>query len=68
MTIRRETIVDAIEIRPLMRQVGVTKCVNTYEDDELVATDIMTQHFSEGDDLSSEDALVQTIANQYWSM
>jgi len=67
MTVTREIIVDSIEIRPLMKQIGVTKCVKTYEDEELVATDFLTQFFVEGDDLSSEDALVQSISSHYWS-
>lgn len=67
MAVTREITVDSIEVRPLMKQVGVTKCVKTYEDEELVATDFLTQFFVQGDDMSSEDDLVQSIASHYWS-
>jgi len=66
MTVTREVVLDAVEVRPLMKQVGVTKCIKTYEDDQLVSVDYMTRHFSDGDDLSSEEELVQQIARNFW--
>lgn len=66
MTVTREVVLDAVEVRPLMKQVGVTKCIKTYEDDQLVSVDYMTRHFSDGDDLSEEEELVQQIARNFW--
>jgi len=50
-----------------MKQIGVTKVVNTYQDDQLVDSGRIVNYYSQGDDLSSEDDLVQNIANNYWS-
>ncbi len=67
MAVRREIILDSIEVRPVMKQIGVTKVVNTYQDDQLVDSGRIVNYYSQGDDLSSEDDLVQNIANNYWS-
>jgi len=67
MAVRREIILDSIEVRPVMKQIGVTKVVNTYQDDQLVDSGRIVNYYSQGDDLSSEDSLVQNIANNYWS-
>lgn len=67
MAVRREIILDSIEVRPVMKQIGVTKVVNTYQDDQLVDSGRIVNYYSHGDDLSSEDDLVQNIANNYWS-
>ena len=66
MTVTREVVLDAVEVRPLMKQVGVTKCIKTYEDDQLVSVEYVIRHFSDGDDLSEEEELVQQIARNFW--
>lgn len=67
MAVERTEAVDAIEVRPLLKQVGVRKIVTTVVDGETVATNSYTLYFSQGDDISGEDALFQSIANHYWS-
>ena len=67
MAVERTEVVDAIEVRPLLKQVGVRKTVTTSVDGEDVAVNSYTLYFSQGDDISAEDALFQNIANQYWS-
>ena len=67
MAVERTEVVDAIEVRPLLKQVGVRKTVITSVDGEDVAVNSYTLYFSQGDDISAEDALFQNIANHYWS-
>jgi len=67
MAVERTEVVDAIEVRPLLKQVGVRKTVTTVADGETVAVNSYTQYFSQGDDISGEDALFQSISNHYWS-
>ncbi len=67
MAVERTEVVDAIEVRPLLKQVGVTKTVTTKEDGETVSVNSYTHYFSQGDDISAEDALFQNISNHYWS-
>jgi len=67
MAVERTEVVDAIEVRPLLKQVGVRKTVTTSVDGEDVAVNSYTLYFSQGDDISAEDALFQNIANHYWS-
>jgi plasmid rolling circle replication initiator protein Rep len=66
MALERTEVVDAIEIRPLLKQVGVTKTVTTVQDGEEVSKNAYSIYFSQEDDISGEDTLVQTIANHYW--
>lgn len=67
MALERTEVVDAIEVRPLLKQVGVRKTVTNVVDGETVSVNSYEQHFSQGDDISGEDALFQNIANHYWS-
>lgn len=67
MALERTEVVDAIEVRPLLQQVGLRKTVTTTEDGETVSVNSYTLYFSQGDDISGEDALFQNIANHYWS-
>lgn len=67
MAVERIEVVDAVEVRPLLKQVGVRKTVTTKEDGETVAVNSYTQYFSQDDDISAEDALFQSISNHYWS-
>lgn len=67
MALERTEVVDAIEVRPLLKQVGVRKTVTTVVDGETVSVNSYETHFSQGDDISAEDALFQNIANHYWS-
>ncbi len=67
MAVERTEVVDAIEVRPLLKQVGVRKTVTTAVDGEEVAVNSYTLYFSQGDDISAEDNLFQNIANHYWS-
>jgi|TARA_B100000035_G_scaffold16851_1_gene13578 hypothetical protein len=67
MAVERTEVVDAIEVRPLLKQVGVRKTVTTAVDGEEVAVNSYTLYFSQGDDISAEDDLFQNIANHYWS-
>jgi len=67
MAVERTEVVDAIEVRPLLKQVGVTKTVTTTEDGETVSVNSYTHYFSQDDDISTEDALFQNISNHYWS-
>ena len=46
---------------------GVRKTVTTVVDGETVSVNSYEIHFSQGDDISAEDALFQNIANHYWS-
>lgn len=67
MALERNEKVDAIEIRPLLNQVGVRKTVTTVQDGEEVSVNAFTVYFSQEDDISGEDPLVQSVANHYWS-
>lgn len=67
MAVERTEVVDAIEVRPLLKQVGIRKTVTTLVDGEEVAVSSYTEYFSQGDDISGEDALFQSISNHYWS-
>jgi hypothetical protein len=67
MALERTEVVDAIEIRPLLKQIGVTKTITTTQDGEEVSKNAYSVYFSQEDDLSGEDTLVQSIANYYWS-
>jgi len=67
MAVERTEVVDAIEVRPLLKQVGVRKTVTTSVDGEDVSVNSYTLYFSQGDDISAENALFQNIANHYWS-
>jgi hypothetical protein len=67
MALERVEVVDAIEIRPQLQQVGVVKIIKNIVDGEEVSTNRMSIYFSQSDDISGEDALVQNIANNYWS-
>jgi len=67
MAVERTEVVDAIEVRPLLKQVGVRKTVTTTEDGETVSVNSYTQYFSQDDDVSGEDSLFQSISNHYWS-
>jgi len=67
MAVERTEVVDAIEVRPLLKQVGVKKIIKNIVDGEEVSSNSMTLYFSQGDDISGEDSLVQNIANHYWS-
>ena len=67
MAVERTEVVDAIEVRPLLKQVGVTKTVTIKEDGETVSVNSYTHYFSQDDDISDEDALFQNISNHYWS-
>ena len=68
MALERIEQVDAIEVRPLTGNVGVRKVVRTMEDGVELSTNFMTTYFSNGDDLSNEDPLVQLIAETYWNI
>lgn len=67
MAVERTEVVDAIEVRPLLKQVGVKKIIKNIVDGEEISSNSMTLYFSQGDDISGEDSLVQNIANHYWS-
>lgn len=67
MALERIEVVDAIEIRPQLQQVGVVKIIKNVVDGEEVSTNRISKYFSQSDDISGEDALVQSIANHYWS-
>lgn len=67
MSVERIEQIDAIEIRPLTGNVGVRKVIRNVENGEEVSRNYLTTHFTEGDDLSAEDSMVQSIANLYWS-
>ena len=67
MAVERTEVVDAIEVRPLLKQVGVRKIIKNIVDGEEVSSNSMTLYFSQGDDISGEDSLVQNMANHYWS-
>lgn len=66
MSIDRQVIVDKIEIRPGVRQIGVTKVILNIEDGEEVSRNFLTTHYSSDSDLSNEDELVQQAAKFYW--
>ncbi|MFZ9728282.1 MAG: hypothetical protein ACO3CD_04650 [Candidatus Nanopelagicaceae bacterium] len=68
MALERIEQVDAIEVRPLTGNVGVRKVIRTMEDGVELSTNFMTTYFSNGDDLSNEDPLVQLIAETYWNI
>jgi len=67
MAVERTEVVDGIEVRPLLKQVGVRKTVTTAVDGETVSVNSYTHYFSQDDDVSGEDSLFQNIANHYWS-
>lgn len=67
MALERTEVVDAIEIRPLLKQVGVRKSIKNIVDGEEVSSNTMSLYFSQGDDISGEDLLFQNMANHYWS-
>jgi len=67
MAVERTETIDAIVVRPLLQQVGVRKIIKNIADGEEVSSNSMTLYFSQGDDISGEDSLVQNIANHYWS-
>ena len=67
MALERIEVVDAIEIRPLLKQVGVRKIIKNIVDGEQVSSNTMSLYFSQGDDISGEDSLFQNMANHYWS-
>ncbi len=67
MSVERIIDVDAIEVRPLLKQVGVRKMVTTKEDGKTVSANFLTEYYSQGDDISEQDPLFQNIANHYWS-
>jgi hypothetical protein len=67
MAVERTEAIDAIEVRPLLKQVGVRKLVTTVVDGETVSVNSYTLYFSQGDDISAEDTLFQNVANNYWS-
>jgi hypothetical protein len=67
MALERTEVVDAIEIRPLLKQVGVRKIIKNIVDGEEVSYNTMSLYFSQGDDISGENSLFQNMANHYWS-
>lgn len=67
MAVERTEVVDAIEVRPLLKQVGVRKTIKNIVDGEEVSSNSLTMYFSQGDDISEEDSLFQNMANHYWS-
>ncbi len=67
MAVERIIDVDGIEVRPLLKQVGVRKRVTTKEDGKTVSVNSLTEYYSQGDDISEQDPLFQNIANHYWS-
>ena len=67
MAVERTEVVNAIDIRPLLKQVGLKKTVTTKEDGETVSVLSYTHYFSQDDDISREDPLFQNISNHYWS-
>ena len=67
MAVERIIDVDGIEVRPLLKQVGVRKMVTTKEDGKTVSANFLTEYYSQGDDISEQDPLFQNIANHYWS-
>ncbi len=67
MAVERTEVVDGIEVRPLLKQVGVRKTVTTAVDGETVSVNSLTEYYSQGDDISEQDPLFQNIANHYWS-
>ena len=67
MSVERIIDVDGIEVRPLLKQVGVRKTVTTAVDGETVSVNSLTEYYSQGDDISEQDPLFQNIANHYWS-
>jgi hypothetical protein len=67
MALERTEVVDAIEIRPLLKQVGVRKIIKNIVDGEEVSSNTMSLYFSQGDDISGENSLFQNMANHYWS-
>lgn len=67
MAVERTEVVDAIEVRPTLQQVGIRKRVTTVVDGEEVAANTYTHYYRQDDDISAEDALFQNMANHYWS-
>ena len=67
MAVERTEVVDGIEVRPLLKQVGVRKTVTTAVDGETVSVNSLTEYYSQGDDISEQDPMFQNIANHYWS-
>ena len=67
MSLERVEVLDAIEIRPELKQVGLRKVIKNEVDGELISSNIITSYFSQGDDISGEDPLFQNMANHYWS-
>jgi len=67
MSVERIIDVDGIEVRPLLKQVGVRKMVTTKEDGKTVSVNFLTEYYSQGDDILEQDPLFQNIANHYWS-
>lgn len=79
MSVRREVRIDKIEWRPNLNpfitiphetppgQLGVTKIVTTYQDGEIVSTNVLQNYYNITDDISDEDELVKKAANLFWS-
>lgn len=79
MTIRREIRIDKIEWRPNLDpsvtiphttppgQIGVTKIVTTYENDEIISTNVLQSYYKKTDDISGEDEIVKKAAELFWS-
>ena len=66
MNIDRQVILDKIEIRPGVRQIGVTKVILNLQDGKEVSRNFLTTHYANDSDLSNEDELVQQAAKFYW--
>lgn len=67
MSLERTKVVDSIIVRPQLQQVGVKTVVTTTQDGEVVSRNYLEVYYSQGDDISQEDTLVQTVINNYWS-
>ena len=67
MSLERTKVVDSIIVRPQLQQVGVKTVVTTTQDGEVVSRNYLEAYYSQGDDISQEDTLVQTVINNYWS-
>lgn len=67
MALERVEVLDSIDIRPTLKQVGYTKLIHNVVDGETVSTNRITHYFHKGDDISGEDPVFQDMANHYWS-
>lgn len=79
MSVIRKVRIDKIEWRPNLDpsvtfpnqtppgQIGVTRIVETYENENLVSTNILQNYYKISDDISEEDEIVKKAAELFWS-